>query len=99
MSMACHNATQEVLVVWGCIGLIIVFVLLCSVLMQLPMKEKPFREKIVFLLPFLMSLMYMQTGQGFSDYASMLRLIVMFSAAFLITYRDNNSKQQIDKKR
>ena len=77
----------------GCIGLIIVSILLCSVLMQIPMKEKPFGEKIVFLLPFLLSLIYMQTGQGFSDYASMLRLIVMFSAAFLIIYRDNDSKQ------
>lgn len=93
MSLACHNATQEVLVAWGFIGLIIVLLLLYIVLTQLPLKNRPVREIIVFLLPFLMSLIYMQTGQGFSDYASMLRLSVMFSAASLITYRDNFSWQ------
>lgn len=93
MSMACHNATQEVLVAWGCIGLVIVLLLLYSILIQLPMKNRSFGEKIVFLLPFFMSLMYMQAGQGFSDYASMLRLTVMFSAASLISYRDNIPRQ------
>lgn len=76
-----HNATQEVLIAWGFLGLFLVLVLLLGVFWN-GYRHNP-RAKLVQYLPVLMCLLYTQAGQGFRDAPSMLRLMVAYSAILL----------------
>ena len=79
--MSSHNATQEVLIAWGFLGLFLVFILLLGVFWN-AYRHNP-RAKLVQYLPILMCLLYTQAGQGFRDTPSMLRLMVAYSAILL----------------
>ena len=86
IGMSCHNATQEILVTWGFVGLICVILLLFMILRNIRIKNKSLPDKIIFTLPFFATLVYMQAGQGFQDAASMLRMMVIVSAINLINF-------------
>lgn len=90
MQMSCHNATQEILVTWGIVGLVCVILLLVVILRNIRIKNKSISDKIVFTLPFFATIIYMQAGQGFQDAASMLRMMVIVSAINLINFKQGN---------
>lgn len=97
LEMASHNATQEIMLTWGLLGLLCVVLLFLVVFKNLKLRNANFADKIVFTLPFFATLLYMQTGQGFTDVASMLRMMVIVSAINLINIgRENETKNEGD---
>jgi len=78
-SMSAHNATQEVLITWGVIGIIAVIILLGAVIYNAKSKNK--RVQLIQFLPLFSILLYKQAGQGFTDTASMLWMMTAYSAA------------------
>ena len=75
--MSAHNATQEVLIIWGIIGLFIV-VLLFAVGIKVARKKNP-NITLVQYVPLLATLIILQSGQGFLDRSGMLRMTIMFA--------------------
>ncbi len=78
---AAHNATQEVMIAWGICGLIVV-VLLFIIIFRNAKKQNPSAKAIQF-IPLIMSLVMMQSLQGFSDRSSMLRLMIAYVAILM----------------
>lgn len=77
-SMSAHNATQELLITWGVVGVVVVIVLFGAVLYNAKKKNKG--VLLVQFLPLFSVLLYKQAGQGFIHTASMLWMMVAYSA-------------------
>ncbi len=81
--MRAHNATQEVLVMWGALGLVAAVVLFVAVFRNSHSRNpdrKPWQ-----MLPLCIYLICLQMGQGFSVESNMLRVMVTVSAMCLCT--------------
>ena len=89
---SCHNATQEVIVVWGIIGLALVLFFLIRV--SVKAYKRIGKENLVFFLPFTLTLIIIQAGQGFRDEVGILRLAVMYSV-ILIPYKSSIEKSSL----
>lgn len=76
-----HNATQEVVIAWGVIGLFIVIALF-GIIFRNAKRQNPIARNIQY-IPLIMSLAIMQSLQGFSDRASMLRLMIAYFAILM----------------
>jgi len=76
-----HNATQEILITWGIIGLIAVillfFIILCN--------SKKINPQVLSVqyVPFIAFLIDAQSGQGFSNNSAFLYLMVIYSAILI----------------
>ena len=81
--ISAHNATQEVMITWGLLGLAVVGILFVVTLFNASSLNP--KIKIIQFLPILMYLIAIQSGQGFSDTAGMLRIMVAYSAILLKT--------------
>lgn len=79
--MSAHNATQEVVIAWGIIGLLLVAALFIGVFYNGRMHNSKARR--VQYLPLVIYLVAIQSGQGFSDTSGMLRIMVAYSAILL----------------
>jgi hypothetical protein len=79
--MSAHNATQEVIIAWGLIGLLVVITLFVGVLHNAHVHNP--KARLIQYIPFVIYLVAIQSGQGFSDTAGMLRLMVAYSAILL----------------
>lgn len=77
--MSAHNATQEILITWGVVGIVAVAILFGSILRNAKKRNK--QAQLIQYLPLFSVLLYKQAGQGFADTASMLGLMVAYSAA------------------
>lgn len=84
-----HNATQEVVIAWGIIGLTIV-TLFIFLIYQNGVRQITERNKIkIYFLPFFALLLFIQSGQFFSARALLLLLIVCFCSLRLIDRKEN----------
>lgn len=79
--ISAHNATQEILISWGIIGLIAVIFLLIVILINAK-KINPNALPIQY-IPLVIFLIDIQSGQGFSDASGMLCLMVTYSAILI----------------
>lgn len=80
-TMSAHNATQEIVITWGIIGLLIVVFILIRGLKVAKITHgniKP--EKYI---PFIILMIGLQSGQGFSQYSHMLYLLVVYSVLYM----------------
>ncbi len=73
-----HMALQEVLITWGVIGLFFVILLLVGILVKAHRKNS--KAKMVQYLPFIMHLLIVQSGQGFSDRMIIFRVMLTYAA-------------------
>lgn len=78
---AAHNATQEIMIAWGVIGLLIVISLLVIIFMNTH-KCNP-KVKAIQYLPLIATLVNMQSGQGFSHTAGLLSVMIMYCATLI----------------
>lgn len=76
-----HNATQEVMITWGLLGLLTVLLLFYCIFRNAH-RQNP-KALLVQYVPIIATLIYLQTGQGFFDTASMLRMMVMYSVILM----------------
>lgn len=76
-----HNATQEILITWGIIGLITV-ILLFIVVLRHAKKVNPQVHPIQY-IPLIAFLIDAQSGQGFSNTSEMLHLMVIYSTILI----------------
>jgi len=76
-----HNATQEILITWGILGLITVIFLLTVILIHAK-KMNPQALPIQY-IPLFSFLIDIQSGQGFSNTSGMLCLMVAYSAILI----------------
>jgi len=84
---AAHNATQEVLIAWGIIGLFIIIVLFI-ILFHNAHKINP-QARYIQYLPMIATLIHLQSGQGFSITSNLLGIMVMYSA-IIMKWSDDN---------
>lgn len=83
-----HNATQEVLLAWGFLGLLVVTGIMISIFYNAKNNNKNMHA--IQTAPFILCLIYMQSGQGFSIFPNMLQLMVAYSAS-QISWVDNDN--------
>lgn len=76
-----HNATQEVMIAWGIIGLLAVLLLFFCILRN-ARRQNP-KALFVQYIPIIATLIYLQSVQGFLDTAGMLRMMVMYSVILI----------------
>lgn len=79
--MSAHNATQEVMIMWGVFGLIAVVLLFMFIINNARRQNK--NIKLIQYIPFFAILLAMQAGQGFTDYVAVIWLMVAYSVLFL----------------
>lgn len=79
--MSAHNATQEVIIAWGIIGLLLVATLFIVVFYN--GRRHNSKANLVQYLPLVMYLFAIQSGQGFADTSGMLRIMVAYSAILI----------------
>lgn len=91
-----HNATQEVIIAWGVLGLVVVIALL-AIIFRHAKRQNPSAKKIQY-IPLVMSLAIMQSLQGFSDRESMLRLMIAYFA-ILMSMSKGMKKEKVKVKR
>ncbi len=89
--MSAHNAIQEILVMWGVLGLIAVLILFIGVFRN--SRTRSPRSKWLQYLPALMYLVCLQAGQGFSVESNMLRLMAAVSVLGLRLEPDEEKKE------
>ena len=89
-AMSAHNAIQEILITWGILGLLLVIVLFISILSNA--KKRNPSAGIIQYIPFILLVVFKQTGQGFIDWPSMLWFFVAFCA---ITYQVDQKGRQL----
>lgn len=80
-NMSAHNATQEVLITWGIIGLIIVIVLFVIIIQNA--KRLCPKALLIQYIPIFALLVATQAGQGFSKMPNMFYFMVTYSAIML----------------
>ncbi len=85
-----HNATQEIMITWGVIGLLLVVLLLVFILRNA--LNHNHRVKAVQYAPFIVFLLALQAGQGFSNYDNMLRLMIVYSI-IAVSIKEKKSKK------
>ena len=79
--MSAHNATQEIVITWGLIGLASISYLFIRGLKTARMLNYPIpREQYI---PLIILIVGLQSGQGFSQYAHMLYFIVAYSTLYM----------------
>lgn len=76
-----HNATQEVIIAWGVMGLIAVVLLFYNIFHN-AYSHNP-NAMLVQYIPIIATLIYIQSGQGFSDTAGILQMMVMYSVILI----------------
>lgn len=76
--MSAHNSTQEVLITWGVVGLIVVVILFCAVIKNAH-RQNP-KAKLLQYIPFFAIILDSQSGQGFQNTQSLLWLMVAYCA-------------------
>lgn len=80
-AMSAHNGTQEVVIAWGILGIIVV-----AIMMVKMFSWARFQNRNAFLyryIPVIAVLVFVQTGQWFSDTSGLFRLMVAFSAILI----------------
>ena len=87
--MSAHNATQEVMITWGLISLLAVVILFVGIFFNAHVHNP--KARLVQYVPLIIYLVAIQSGQGFSDTASMLRIMVAYSAILLNLRGEDNS--------
>lgn len=79
--MSAHNSTQEVLITWGVVGLIVVVILFCAVIRNAHTQNP--KAKLLQYIPFFAIILDSQSGQGFQNTQSLLWLMVAYSAILM----------------
>lgn len=80
-AMSAHNSTQEILITWGLVGLIVVVILFCTVIKNA--HEQNPKAKLLQYIPFFAIILDSQSGQGFQNTQSLLWLTVAYSAILI----------------
>ena len=80
-AMSAHNSTQEILITWGLVGLIVVVILFCTVIKNAH-GQNP-KAKLLQYIPFFAIILDSQSGQGFQNTQSLLWLTVAYSAILI----------------
>lgn len=91
--MSAHNATQEVMITWGLIGLLLVILLFLGIFWNGHVHNP--KAKLVQYLPLVMYLVVIQSGQGFLDTSGMLRIMVAYSAILLPMYQKTDHSHDL----
>lgn len=79
--ISAHNATQEVMIAWGLLGLVMVVLLFFGIFWNGHVRNP--EAKLVQYLPLFLYLAAIQSGQGFSDTTGILLMMVAYSAILL----------------
>jgi len=79
-TMSAHNATQEIIIAWGLVGLCaIVFLLVRGLKTAKEINGSILAEQYI---PLIILLIGLQSGQGFSNYAHILYVLVMYTVLY-----------------
>lgn len=91
VSQSSHNGTQEVLITWGIIGLGLVLLYIISIYRHGWRGVASSDRKIIFILPLIILLVAIQSGQFFSSSVNPMYLLPSYAAMRLAVYTDTRA--------
>lgn len=88
--MSLHNATIEIIAIWGVVGFIIILALFRSFVKNAT-RDFNYKSNKIYFIPSISFIIAIQSGQGFSIYSNILILIVCYSSIRLGNLAPSNT--------